>query len=111
MITLTDAAVKELERVMSDTPEATNRLLRVSVSGGGCSGFQYKMGFVEKETLSQNMDNVYPQNGIDIVVDKKSEPFMIGTTIDWHEDLMKRGFTFDNPNASGGCGCGESFSV
>ena len=111
MITLTNAAVKELKRVMSDTPESTNRLLRVSVSGGGCSGFQYQMGFVEKETLSQNMDNVYSQEGIDVVVDKGSEAFISGTTIGWYEDLTKRGFTFENPNSSGGGGCRESFNV
>jgi len=111
MITLTDAAVKELKRVMSDTPEATNRLLRVSVAGGGCSGFQYKMGFVERETLEENMDSIYSQEGIDVVVNKSSEAFISGTTIGWYEDLMKRGFTFENPNSSGGCGCGESFSV
>jgi iron-sulfur cluster assembly protein len=111
MITLTDSAVKELKRLMADAPEAPNKLLRVSVSGGGCSGLQYNMGFIEEGEYSPNKDAMYSQEDIGIVVDKKSELFINGTTIDWYEDLMKRGFTFDNPNSSGGCGCGESFSV
>ena len=111
MITLTDAAVKELKKTIDDAPEATNRLLRVSVAGGGCSGFEYKMSFIEESEYSVNNDSMYTQAGIGIVVDKRSEPFIQGVTVDWYEDLMKRGFVFENPNATGGCGCGKSFSV
>lgn len=110
-ITLTDAATKELKRHMTASPNKPNKLLRVGVAGGGCSGFEYKMGFIEETEYSVNNDDMYTQDGIGIVVDKKSAPFMNGVTIDWYEDLMKRGFVFENPNATRGCGCGKSFSV
>ena len=111
MITLTDKAIKEIKRVMEDLPEASNRLLRVGVAGGGCSGFEYKLGFVEESEYSEKTHNKYKQNELTIVVEKKTEPFIDGTTIDWIEDLSQRGFAFNNPNANKSCGCGESFSV
>ena len=111
MVTLTDKAVKEIKRVMEDLPDATNSLLRVAVAGGGCSGFEYKLGFVELSDYSDKTHNTYEQGGLALIVEKKAELFIDGTTIDWIEDLSKRGFSFNNPNASSSCGCGESFSV
>jgi len=111
MITLTDKAIKEVRRVMEDLPEATNTLLRVGVAGGGCSGFEYKLGFVEETEYSEKTYNKYEQDGLTVIVEKKAELFIDGTTIDWIEDLSKRGFSFNNPNATQSCGCGESFSV
>jgi iron-sulfur cluster assembly protein len=111
MITLTDKAIKEVKRVMEDLPEATNTFLRVGVAGGGCSGFEYKLGFVEEEEYSETALNKYELGGLTIIVEKKAELFIDGTTIDWIEDLSKRGFAFNNPNATRSCGCGESFSV
>ena len=111
MITLTDKAIKEVKRVMEDLPEAINTLLRVSISGGGCSGFEYKLGFVEETEYSDKTYNKYEQGGLTMIVEKKAELFIDGTTIDWIEDLSKRGFAFNNPNATKSCGCGESFSV
>ena len=111
MITLTDKAVKEVKRVMEDLPEASNTLLRVGVAGGGCSGFEYKLGFVEETEYSDKTYNKYEQGGLTVIVEKKAELFIDGTTIDWIEDLSKRGFSFNNPNATQSCGCGESFSV
>ena len=111
MITLTDKAVKEVKRVMEDLPEATNTFLRVGVAGGGCSGFEYKLGFVEEEEYSETAFNKYEQDGLTVIVEKKAELFIDGTTIDWIDDLSKRGFAFNNPNATRSCGCGESFSV
>ena len=111
MITLTDKAIKEVKRVMEDLPEATNTLLRIGVAGGGCSGFEYKLGFVEETEYSDKTHNKYEQNGLTVIVEKKAELFIDGTTIDWIDELSKRGFSFENPNAATSCGCGESFSV
>jgi len=111
MVTLSDKAVKEIKKVMEDLPEATNRFLRVGVAGGGCCGFEYKLGIVEKSEYSDKTHNKYEQDELTIIVEKKAELFIDGTTIDWIEDLSKRGFSFNNPNASRSCGCGESFSV
>ena len=111
MITLTDKATKEIRRSMEELPEAKNRLLRVGVAGGGCSGFEYKLGFVDRSEYSEKTHNKYEQDGLTMIVEKKAELFIDGTTIDWIEDLSKRGFAFNNPNAVSSCGCGESFSV
>ena len=111
MITLSDAAVKEVKRVMEDASYDSNQYLRVGVAGGGCAGFDYKLSFVDKSKYAEDVYNKYNQDGITVIVDKKSELYIDGTTIDWYNDLMKQGFTFNNPNASRTCGCGESFSV
>ena len=97
-LVLDQSAIVEIKRVQSETPDTENMWLRIGVKGGGCSGFEYKMGFVEPEDYDEK-------------VEKKSAPFLEGVTVRWHEDLMKRGFVFDNPNASRSCGCGKSFSV
>ena len=111
MITLTDKAIKEVKRAMKDLSEETNMFLRIGVSGGGCSGFEYKLGFVEEEEYSETAFNKYEQDGLTVIVEKKAELFIDGTTIDWVDELSKRGFAFNNPNATRSCGCGESFSV
>ncbi|HXY35421.1 MAG TPA: iron-sulfur cluster assembly accessory protein [Planctomycetaceae bacterium] len=108
-VTITEKAAKEIQRVLSEQkmPEAT--VLRVGVAGGGCSGFQYSLGFDDKTDTSK--DHLSNQHGIAVVVDKKSALFLDGTTIDFYDGLEKRGFTFDNPNAVKTCGCGHSFSA
>ena len=111
MITLSDEAVKEVKRVMEDASYDSNQYLRVGVAGGGCAGFDYKLSFVDKSEYAEDVYNKYNQDGIIVIVDKKSELYIDGTTIDWYNDLMKQGFTFNNPNARRTCGCGESFSV
>ena len=111
MITLTDKAIKEVKRAMKDLSEETNMFLRIGVSGGGCSGFEYKLGFVEETEYSDKTHNKYEQNGLTVIVEKKAELFIDGTTIDWIDELSKRGFSFENPNAATSCGCGESFGV
>jgi iron-sulfur cluster assembly protein len=108
-VTITEKAAKEIQRVLSEQkmPEAT--VLRIGVAGGGCSGFQYSLGFDEKTDAAK--DHVTNQHGIPVAVDKKSYLFLDGTTIDFYEGLEKRGFTFENPNAVKTCGCGSSFSA
>jgi len=108
-VTITEKAAGEVKRVISEQemPEAT--VLRIGVAGGGCSGFQYSLGFDDK--TNKTKDHVSEQFGIPVAVDKKSALFLDGTTIDFHEGLEKRGFTFENPNAVKSCGCGSSFSA
>ena len=112
MIALTNAAITQIKKVLETTPECDdNTYLRVAIEGGGCSGFSYKLGFIEPEGFDQQTDAKYEQDGISIVVDKKSDLYIDGTTIDWYDDLVKSGFKFNNPNAQKTCGCGSSFST
>jgi iron-sulfur cluster assembly protein len=108
-VTITEKAAKEVQRVMSEQkmPEAT--ILRVGVVGGGCSGFQYSLGFDTNTDPAK--DEMYEQHGVKVAVDRKSELFLDGTVLDFYDGLEKRGFTFNNPNAVKSCGCGSSFSA
>ena len=85
--------------------------LRVAVEGGGCSGFNYSLKFEKKAESDSLNDDIFEMHGIQLQVDRKSLMFLEGTEIGFHDDLNKRGFTFENPNAKGGCGCGQSFSA
>jgi iron-sulfur cluster assembly protein len=107
-ITLTENAAKEVKKVMEEQ-KMDDVLLRVGVAGGGCSGFSYSLGF--DKTFDEAKDTKSEQHGIPVVVDKKSELYLEGVTIDFYSGLEKRGFVFDNPNATKSCGCGSSFSV
>lgn len=83
--------------------------LRVRVVGGGCSGFQQKLDLDEK--WDEKTDNLSDIDGVKIAIDKRSAMYLEGATIDYHEDLNKRGFVVTNPNAKTTCGCGSSFSM
>lgn len=109
MVTVTEKAVGEIKRVISEQNMPEGTVLRIAVAGGGCSGFQYKLGFDESTDTSK--DHVHEQHGIKVAVDKKSDLYLDGTTVDFYDGLEKRGFTFDNPNVTKSCGCGSSFSV
>ena len=106
-IKLTEAAAIEVKKVLEDTEE---KYLRVSVKGGGCSGFEYSLG-VQSGQFDEERDALSNQHGVDIIVDKKSALYLDGTTLDYHSDISQRGFKFDNPNAVQSCGCGSSFQV
>ena len=108
MITITDRAATEVNRIVSEQnlPDAT--ALRLGVKGGGCSGFSYTLGFDDQVG---EIDQVFETNGIRVVCDPKSFLYLNGTQVDFEESLMGRGFKFGNPNAAKSCGCGESFSV
>ncbi len=109
-ITLTEKAAKEVQRIIQEQKLEEGTVLRVGVVGGGCSGFQYSLGF--DKTFDAKADHKYGQHGVDLVVDKKSALYLDGTTVDFYDDgLEKRGFTFENPNAVKSCGCGSSFSA
>ena len=100
---------KDRAKESPELPEG-ELVLRVMVQGGGCSGFTYNMGFQSKDEVEET-DIVEVIEGVTIVVDNKSNLYLDGVTIDFVDGLMGRGFIFDNPNATGTCGCGESFSV
>lgn len=106
---VTDAAVKEFKRALSET-DGSESVVRVSVQGGGCSGFMYGLGFVPEGDINPDSDIVEEFDGLKVVVDKKSLMFLDGTTIEWIESLDQRGFKFNNPNAKKSCGCSKSFS-
>ena len=108
-ITLTEKAASEIKRVIDAQEMGEEALLRVGIAAGGCSGFQYSLGFDTKTDATK--DEVSEQHGIRVAVDKKSDLFLDGTTIDYYDGLEKRGFVFDNPNAVKSCGCGSSFTA
>ena len=107
MITLTEGAVKQVRTIL-DREKKAEHGLRVSVVGGGCSGFSYKMGL--EETAGPE-DQIYEFDGVEVFVDKKSAPLLNGIVLDYKDDLLDSGFKFSNPNAKNTCGCGSSFGV
>lgn len=110
LVELTENAVKEIKTIMeSQNMPADATYVRVGISGGGCSGFQYTFNL--DEVYDQEKDTLLEQDGLKIVVDKRSSLYLEGTSVDWVEDLNRRGFAFNNPNAVRTCGCNKSFSV
>lgn len=108
-VVLTEKAAGEVKRIMADQKLESETVLRVGVTGGGCSGFSYSLGF--DKSFDQKIDSRYEFHGVPVVVDKKSALFLDGTTVDFYDGIEKRGFTFDNPNAVKSCGCGSSFQA
>ncbi|MFM8578481.1 MAG: HesB/IscA family protein [Planctomycetaceae bacterium] len=108
-VILTEKAAGEVRKIISDQQLGTETVLRVGVAGGGCSGFSYSLGF--DKSFDPEKDTKTDQHGVAVVVDKKSDLFLDGTTLDFHEGIDKRGFTFNNPNAKKTCGCGSSFQA
>ncbi len=106
-ITLTDGAVKQLKRIMTEKDLSAEHGLRVGVKGGGCSGFSYILGFDAKT----EKDDSFVINGMTVYMEKSHAIYLLGIEIDWMDGLNNRGFTFNNPNAKDTCGCGTSFSA
>lgn len=107
-VTLTEKAAKEVQRIIDEQGSGEDMLLRIGVQGGGCSGFSYSLGF---DNASSDRDRVTDFFGIKLVMDKKFDPYLDGTVIDFYDGLEKRGFVFNNPNVVKSCGCGSSFQV
>ena len=108
-IILTEKAAVEVQKVKAEQKFPEGVFLRIGVAGGGCSGFSYTLGFDNE--YDETADSRYDYHGVEVVVDKKSALYLDGTTVDWHESIEKRGFTFENPNAVKSCGCGSSFQA
>ena len=108
MITVTEKAKNQVGVLRQEEGHPVESNLRVSVKGGGCSGLMYDLTF-DKEV--KDTDEVFEDNGLKILVDKKSMLYLLGTTLDFSDGLNGKGFQFINPNATRTCGCGESFAV
>ena len=106
-VELSSQAAQEIQKIMStkDIPEGYG--LRIGVKGGGCSGMSYVLGFDRKREHDKRFD----LDGITIYMDKRHGMYLMGTTVDYHDGLNARGFTFSNPNATETCGCGSSFAA
>lgn len=108
MIKVSDSARQQVRKLIDNEGYAENSFIRVGVKSGGCSGLSYQLDF---DTESQEGDQVFEDNEVKVVVDKKSMLYLVGTTLDYQGGLNGKGFNFINPNASRTCGCGESFAV
>ena len=108
IFTLTDKSKLQLEKLMLEAGCDSNYFLRVSVKGGGCSGLSYDLDF---DNELQEGDTESEDQGIKLVIDKKSLLYLFGTHLDFSDGLNGKGFQFINPNASRTCGCGESFAI
>jgi len=114
MIKVTEQAVKEVKKVLEEQKmELDKHVLRVGILSGGCAGMQYDLKFDELKNVDKTKDFISEQHGITVVVDKKSDLYLDGTTVDFYSDLNKRGFTFNNPQVKpgGSCGCNKSFQI
>ena len=109
MIKVSDIAKKKVVELMTDEGfDAQVDFVRVAVKSGGCSGLSYDLKF---DASKDDDDKVFEDNGVRVIVDKKSFLYLVGTTLEYSGGLNGTGFVFNNPNASRTCGCGESFSL
>ncbi|MDZ4667183.1 MAG: iron-sulfur cluster assembly accessory protein [bacterium] len=108
MITVSEKAKSHISQLMLDQNYDETYFLRVGVDSGGCSGLSYKLDF---DNQSKPGDEIFGDKGVKVVTDKRSVLYLFGTELDFSDGLNGKGFTFNNPNASRTCSCGESFSV
>jgi len=108
LVTLTDAAASKINELMSGEPAGEAEVLRIAIQGGGCSGFQYGLGF-DSGPVDDDLDFV--SSGVRIVVDPYSAPYLKGASVDFIESIQEAGFKIENPNATASCGCGHSFTA
>lgn len=111
-VTITTRAADEVRRIIADQHASgtTDRLyLRLRVVGGGCSGFQHKLDL--DPAVNPKLDATFEIEGVDVVIDKRSLLYLDGVTVDYLNDMNKRGFSISNPSAKSTCGCGSSFSM
>ena len=104
-LTITPRAAKRIAEIL--LAEGGDSMLRVAVTGGGCSGFQYALALDEK----RDGDHVFEDHGIRVIVDEASLQYVEGSVVDYKESLMGAGFEVNNPNVVAACGCGSSFRV
>jgi len=108
LLTITPTAAAKVRELMAEDTDGDTLVLRVAIQGGGCSGFQYGLGF---DTQAAEGDHELVLEGVNVVVDQFSAPYLRGATIDFLNGLQESGFKIDNPNAASSCGCGHSFQV
>ena len=108
LITLTPVAAAKVRELLAEEADGETLVLRVAIQGGGCSGFQYGLGF---DSGAAEGDLELTLEGVPVVIDPFSAPYLAGTTIDFLNTIQESGFKIDNPNAVSSCGCGHSFQV
>ena len=108
VIGLTERAATKIRELQAEEPDGDASVLRVAVQGGGCSGFEYALGF---DRGVQEGDHELEAHGVKVVVDPFSAPYLQGAQIDFLDGLQESGFKIENPNVSSACGCGHSFQV
>ena len=108
MVSVTETAKKKIFSLLEEEGLGINAYVKVGVSSGGCSGLSYKLDFTNDKSED---DKLIEDNDVHILVDKKSLLYLAGTILDFSGGLNGKGFTFNNPNATRTCGCGESFAV
>jgi iron-sulfur cluster assembly protein len=108
VVTLTAGAATKVSKLMAEEPAGEAEVLRIAIQGGGCSGFEYALGF---DRGAQSGDHELEFHGVKVVVDPFSAPYLQGSTIDFLEGLQESGFKIENPNVTAACGCGHSFQV
>lgn len=106
-VVFTEAAIVKIREFLETLDEARGKNLRIFVQGGGCSGFEYGFTFDDHKEGDMRV----PQQDIEVLVDPFSLPYLQGCEVDYRSSLMGSGFSVNNPNAVGSCGCGHSFSV
>jgi iron-sulfur cluster assembly accessory protein len=106
LMSVTEAAASKIKQLMAEEDDVS--VLRVAIQGGGCSGFQYGLGF---DRGSQEGDVEFEVGGVPVVVDPFSAPYLQGAEIDYVDSIQAAGFAINNPNATSSCGCGHSFQV
>jgi iron-sulfur cluster assembly protein len=107
IITITEKAQQQIKEIALLENTLGENGLRLSVTGGGCSGLSYKVEFSQKK----EKDNILNFSGIQVLIDPKSAIYLTGVELDFKDGLNGKGFTFENPNAKNSCGCGESFTI
>ena len=108
LLSLTESAAAKIKELMAEEPDGEATVLRVAIQGGGCSGFQYGLGF-DREAIEGDLE--FDQYGVRVVVDPFSAPYLQGASVDFVNGLQESGFKIENPNAVASCGCGHSFQV
>ncbi len=107
MFNITTKAAGEIKKLLTDE-DIPNAVLRVRVVPGGCSGFSYEMGFDDE---TEDTDQLFEQDGVKVAIDELSFPYLEGAVLDYQDGLNGTGFAINNPNATGSCGCGQSFNA
>ena len=106
LMTVTESAAEKIKQLMSEETDVS--VLRVAIQGGGCSGFQYGLGF-DRGPVEGDLE--FEMHGVQVVVDPFSAPYLQGAEVDYVDSIQAAGFAINNPNATASCGCGHSFQV
>jgi len=107
VVSLTESAAVKIKALMAQEPSGEAEVLRIAIRGGGCSGFEYALGF-DRGPSEDDLES--EAHGVRVVVDPFSAPYLTGVKVDFVETIQEAGFKIDNPNAAGSCGCGSSFT-